>query len=98
MAGLDSMRALQEFIKYYNLFDVDRISAKIAVIKNGKLIHNNILTIYIQRNSYGGWVLGVEDIKPIIKYESFNTDFQDMYFENGILTVYSDGCEISISV
>lgn len=98
MAGVDSMIALQDFLHTNDLMDERKVFAKITVTKKGKLIENSNRTVFIWKNSYGGWIIQPDELRFVVGHERFNTEYQDMYVDGNTLTVYSDGCKISISV
>ncbi len=104
MNKLERINAIKEFMSYSKVTDAIKIEASVEVYDDGNLIHKGNADVYcsyeVSYMQYSVTIIWSFDDAVMRKmglHGSYNTNYQDFVYSNGLLTVIADNIEIIIS-
>lgn len=104
MDKLKRINAIKNFMSYCKVTDGLGIKTSVKVYDNAKLIHKGYADVYCSYDvGYAQyrvtiiWSFDDAVMRKMGLHGSYNTNFQDFIYSNGLLTIMANNIEINIS-
>ena len=100
----ESINAIKDFMSYCKVTDGIEIKAEVEIYYDTKLIHQGSANVYcsydvgyMQYRVTIIWAFDDNVMRKMGLHGSYNTNYQEIMYSNGLLTIIADNIKINIS-